>query len=131
MRLFLVLFLVFFISCSSGSDNKIKDNNNILSWEQPPCFVDNSYMDVSKEIECFAIYCSDNILDFYTNNDNICPFVYIKAIDNNNNVINSINLIVDNNISNKFISVRSVSIHNLYSDFSEPVFNEVDNAYLL
>lgn len=108
--------ILYLISCGEGGGPSPPGVPHVLTWTQPPEWDDGSPMDVYLDIERYDIYCSENALFTY---NNIVASVSGHTVDN---VIDYFDLDklppTDNCI---FLSVRSVSIHGVKSEFAPPI----------
>ena len=100
-----------------GSAPPATSTGLILSWEQPPLRVDNTALDVQKDVSRWDIYCT--FYPTFTDNDIVASVARPDNLAFNLDILRAHGIIPGPDGS--FVAVKCVDTDNQVSDFSEPV----------
>lgn len=96
------------------------EHTEVLSWEQPATFNDNTPMNIKRDVSRWDIYCS--FFPSFIDNDLAASVVTFDNLAFNLSLLRLYG--IEPEKDGKFVAVRCVGIDNQSSDFSVPVLWE-------
>jgi hypothetical protein len=116
MRL-LLLGVLLLGGCSGGGGSPPGSfGNEVLHWEQPPLFADNTPMDVRREVSRWDIYCT--FFPFPSDNDLVASIATPDNLSFNLALLRAYG--IEPGPDGQLIFLKCVGIDNEASDFSAP-----------